>query len=143
MLRIVLTVCLLLSGCGLIPPEPIDFRAYPLEHVPPAEAVDLVRDVAHDIFTARFGGGFDMSWDAAQQNLTVGPVEEGQRRLTLHLVLTPKGEGTLLEMLALVESMGRADTGMIAWGRPKQDVYFEEKFYEAILEEQLDRADAP
>lgn len=143
MLRVLLTVCLLLPGCGLIPPAPIDFRAYPLADVPPSEAVGLVRDVVHDVFTARFGGGFSMAFDDEQKTLTAGPVEVDQRRLTLHLVFTPLGEGTTLEMLALVESMGRADTGMIAWGRPMQDVYFEEKLYEAIIEEQLERADAP
>ncbi|MCB9897610.1 MAG: hypothetical protein H6825_06385 [Planctomycetes bacterium] len=145
MMRTLIAACLLLAvGCGLVPPAPIDFRIYPLDDVPPSEARELVRGVVHDVFTARFGGGFGMSVDGELGNLVAGPVEEGQKRLTLYVTFTPRGAGTDLEMLALVESMGRADTGMVGWGDPKMDVYFEEKVYQAVLQAQLDgRTGAP
>lgn len=134
---------LLAASCGLIPPDPIDFRTYPLVDTPYAEAVDLVRTVTHDRFTALFGGGFSMVWDGERGNLTAGPIEADQRRMTLHVTLLPRGADTDVEMLALVEHMTRKDTGMFDWGDPKQDIHFEERLYQAFLAAQLDAALGP
>lgn len=145
MARCALLLSLLLagSGCGLLfPPEPIDFHDYPLPDVSYEESVELVREVTRAEFTRLFGGGFSIDWDPESRNLVVSPIQEPSRRLRMHLHLRPEGDGTVVEMLALVEFLDENLTDGKLWGSPKMDRHLEQKLYDAYLAELVRRSEA-
>jgi len=122
-----------LVGCGLLPPQEIGFREYPLPDTPYAEAVELVQRVVKDVYTQRFGGSFSMQWDAPRGNLDLSPIEIGDRRMTLYVHLVPAGDDTIVEMFAVVKTLDDGPGGTLQWIEPKQDVHFEERVYEDLL----------
>lgn len=131
------TLLLFLSGCGLLPTEPLAFREYPLKDVDYAEAVDVVRTVTSRLFAEKFGGGFSIDWNEKAGNLSVSPIEIGGRRLRMHIHVERRGRDSVVEMFALVEHL--QEGGLPRWGEHQQDVPFEKMLYEAYLVEVLDR----
>lgn len=130
---------LLAGGCGLfLSSPPPGFRQYPLAGVGLVEAEEIVREVTARVYGERFGGGFTIDWDPGRANLDVSPVHEGQRRMRLFVKLVPEADGTLVEMLALVEHLDASGGGRL-WTRPMQDVPFEELLYEEFILEVLAR----
>ena len=138
-----LSLCVLLLStlsCGLMfPPEPIDFREYPLPNVGYAEGVDIVREVTRREFTRLFGGGFSEDWDAENGNLLISPIEEPRRRLRMHVHVRDDARGTVVEMLALVEHLDDNLKSGRLWSDPKMDIPLEEVLYDAFLAEMLRR----
>lgn len=132
---------LLLPACGLMGGDDIGFRRFPLPDVPFSQAESLVRDVTRGFYRDRFGGagGFTLDWDAENGNLRASPVVAGDRRLRLYMILTPQGQGTLLELFALVETLDTTSLAGQDWTRPQQDELLEQRLYEAILQEHLRR----
>jgi hypothetical protein len=135
-----LAALLTAAGCGLLFPSPgPGFRQYPLKGVGFLEAESLVRDVTARVFTERFGGGFTIEWDEDQANLLISPVYEPTRRLRMFLHLLPDADGTVVEMLALVEHLDDGSAPGALWTRPMQDVPFEETLYEEFILEAMRR----
>jgi hypothetical protein len=128
---------LLLAGCGLIPPDPIGFRPYPLLDTSVEEAVVVVNDVTRRFAIERFGG-IGMAWDPELRNLVLDPVFNGRQRMRLHIHVEPDGADTVVEMFALVEEL-RTDMAKVGWTDPKQDVLLEEKLYQAFVAELVAR----
>ena len=136
--RLLLLACvLLLAGCGLIPPDPIGFRTYPLRDTSFEEAVVLVHDVTRRHALDHFGG-IGLAWDPASANLVMDPVYDGRRRLRLHIHLERAGADVNVEMFALVERL-RADAAKVGWTDPMQDVPLEEDLYAAFIAELVTR----
>lgn len=130
--------CLLLLGaCGLLPPDPIGFRSYPLRDVSYEEAAAIVHDVTRR-YAVDHWGGIAMSWDAAAGNLLLDPIYDARRRLRLHVHLEPAGPDVMVEMFALVETL-RADAAKVGWTDAMQDVPLEEALYAAYVAELVAR----
>lgn len=132
-----LAVLLLLGACGLVPPEPIGFRSYPLRDVSYEEAAVIVHDVTRR-FAVEHWGGVTLAWDPASGNLALDPIYRPQQRLRLYLHLEPAGPDVQVEMFALVETL-RADAAKVGWTDPKQDVPLEERLYAAFVAELVAR----
>jgi hypothetical protein len=128
---------LLLAGCGLLPPEPIGFRTYPLEDTAWEEAVVLVNDVTRRFALDHFGG-IAIAWDPATANLVMDPIYDGKRRLRLHIHLERAGPDVHVEMFALVEHL-RTDISKVGWTDAMQDVPLEEELYAALVAELVAR----
>lgn len=123
---------LLLAACGLVPPDPIGFRQYPLRDTSYAEAVTVVNDVTRKYALDHFGG-IGIAWDASTSNLTLDPVYDGRRRMKLYLHLVPAGADVTVEMFALVETL-RTDAGKVGWTDPMQDVPLQDALYQAFVD---------
>jgi hypothetical protein len=127
-------------GCGLFAKaEPIGFRTYTLEGVGYDEAASIVNDVTRELATQLFGG-VTLVWDEELGNLSLDPVYDGQRRLSLYIHLAPVGEDVDVEMFALVEQL-RVDATQVGYGEPLQDVPLEEKLFKAFVAELSRRRD--
>ena len=143
MVRALLLLIAVFPGCGLLfPGDPLDFRDYSLEGVSYQEAVDIVQDVIVQEFSERFGGGFETDWEPETGNLVVDGVRDDTRTLTLYLKLVPEGDGTKIEMLALVRPVIVPTMPHTTRQRPLQDVRFEELMYDAFVLEALNRKGA-
>lgn len=129
--------CLLLTGCGLLPADPIGFRTYPLKDTPIEEAVVVVNDVTRR-FAVEHWGGIGMAWDPEARNLVLDPVFNGRQRMRLHIHVEPSGADTNVEMFALVEDL-RTDAAKVGWTDAKQDVPLEEALYQAYIAELVAR----
>ncbi len=129
--------CLLLAACGLIPPDPIGFRTYPLKDTPLDEAIVVVNDVTKRFAVERFGG-IGVTWDPRTRNLVLDPVFNGRQRMRLHIHVEPAGPDTNVEMFALVEHL-RADMAKVGWTDAMQDVPLEEILYQAYIAELVAR----
>ena len=126
-------VVLLSAGCGLIPPDPVDFHTYPLRDTTYEEAERVVRDVTRAWFTTRFGG-IEIHWDGEGRNLKVDSVELERRRMTLYIHLVPLPNGADVEMLALVEHL-ILDGDRVGWENPLMDVHLEKILHQAFVDE--------
>lgn|GEM_PF-2157363 len=136
-----LACLLLLAGCGLLPPDPIGFRTYPLKDTSIEEAVVVVNDVTRRFALERFGG-IGISWDAGTRNLALDPVFDGRRRMKLFIHVEPAGADTNVEMFALVEHLS-ADVSKVGWTDAMQDVPLEEALYQAYIAELVARREGP
>jgi hypothetical protein len=132
-----LACVLLLGGCGLIPPEPIGFRTYPLRDTSYEEAVVVVHDVTRRFAVERWGG-ITLTWDPTTRNLVLDPIFRSRERMRLHIHLEPAGPDVNVEMFALVETL-RTDAAKVGWSDPMQDVPLEERLYAAYVEELVTR----
>jgi hypothetical protein len=128
---------LLLAGCGLVPPDPIGFRSYPLRDVTYADAVSVVTDVTRQ-FALSHWGGIGISWDPTSRNLSVDPVFKNTKRMKLYLHFEPAGTDVNVEMFALVETL-QSDVGKVGWVEPMQDTPLEEQLYKAYVAELVAR----
>ena len=128
------------SGCGLFGEEEhVTFREYALRGTNYEEAVDVIQTVTKRLFVELFGGGFSFDWDASSGNLQVSEILRENRRMTLYVKVSPRGDDTIVEMLAHVESLLAASDGTPEWGQSQQDVPLEEKLYRAYLNELVER----
>jgi len=127
------------AACGLVSDSTPTFRTYPLPDVPYDEATLLVRETTRAFYRDRFAGagGFTLDWEEASGNLRASPVVAGRRRLRLYAKVIREGEGSALELLALVEVLDEATPGLQNWVSPQKDVFLEEQLYEAILAERI------
>ena len=129
-----------LAGCGLFTrAEPIGFRTYTLEGVSYDEATSIVHDVTKQQANQLFGG-VTLTWDAAQGNLQLDPVYDGQRRLRLYIHVEPAGPNVDVEMFALVEHL-KLEATQVGYGDPQQDVPLEEQLFQAYVTELSRRRD--
>jgi len=126
-----LLAVLLLTGCGLLPGDPLGFRTYPLKDTTLPEAAQVVHDATRVYALAHFGG-IGMTWDPVEHNLVLDPVYDGQRRMKLYIHLEVNGPDVNVEMFALVETL-RSDAGAVGWGDPMQDVPLEKELYQAYI----------
>jgi hypothetical protein len=131
---------LLLAACGLVPPDPIGFRSYPLKDTALDEAIVVVNDVTRRFALERFGG-IGLAWDPLTRNLVLDPVFDGRRRMKLFIHVEPAGADTNVEMFALVEHL-HADANTVGWTEPMQDVPLEEALYQAYVAELVARREA-
>ena len=82
---------------------------------------------------------FEYQQNQPNGNLTISPIEEPRRRLRMHVHVEAASDGTLVEMLALVEHLdANLESGRL-WARPMMDIPLEEKLHEAYLAEMLRR----
>ena len=127
-----LAVAVLLTGCGLMPADPIDFRTYPLPETSYAEAEQVVRDVTARWFTSRMGG-MEVTWDADQRNMSLGVIQD-TRKLDLMIHLDELPDGANVEMLALVR---HAIKGAVPprYGEAQMDVFLEQTLHQAWVDE--------
>ncbi len=140
---VLLSFALTLTSCGLVTsPEPVDFTSYSLGDVPIDEASDIVQTVTRRFSVERFGG-LEFTWDPTTRNLSLDPVYDATRRMTLfvHVERAPDATETNAEILALVETL-LAGIANVEWGEPKKDVYLEELLYQAYVDEILTRREA-
>lgn len=126
---------LLVSLAACSSPDPVDFTTYSLGEVSLAEASDVVRTVTRDFAAERFGSR-QVFWDGETRNLSLEPVYDEQRRMTLyaHVARNEADDGTDVELLALVEFL-LVGTLSVEWGDPKKDVYLEQLLHQAYVDE--------
>ncbi len=139
MTRALLLLLTALSGCGLFQKDLLDFRTYPLEGVGYEDAVALVQEVVVQEFGARWGGGFELDYDPDTGNLVVTGISDETRTLTYYVKIVPRGDDTLLEMLALVRPAVPPGVPGAPRAAPMQDVRFEEVMYDAFVLESVKR----
>lgn len=131
-----LLALLLLPACLLVE-DPLDFQEYELRGVPYDEALDIVETVTRRFYGERFSilGGYELELDRATGRLQASPVVAGPRRMTLYLVVEPRGEASVVSMLALVQSLVDDGLGAPEWSVPQMDQPLQDLLYEQYVGE--------
>ena len=135
-LAYLLVLALSMTSCALVSsPEPVDFTTYSLGEIPIDEAQEVVQTVTQRFSTERFGGR-EFLWDPATRNLSLDPVYDDTRRMSLyvHLKEGADAKATNVDILALVETL-LVGTLNVEWGEPKKDIFLEEMLHQAYVDE--------